>query len=465
MRSGVRSPLVPPGLVKEIILTKGNYKYNIKGEYMDQIISFIYEQFKWPNIILTIVGIITFYNFIFLIIGFIIKPKKFPETNNYKKYGILIAARNEELVIGQLIDSILNQDYPKDKIEIFVVADNCSDNTYKLAKSKGVKVYERNNLSKQRKGYALDFLLQNINKDYGIKSFDGYIVFDADNLLDKDFVKEINKAFVINKNAVRGYLNTKNFDTNFITSAYSIHFYRSVVAQHRPRQFLKLGTHINGTGILIASHLLKDGWKYHSLTEDAELTAHLTSKHIKVEICEQAIFFDEQPDKFKFVFRQRVRWEKGRMLVFFKYFFKMFGSIFRYFSFTSYDLLVSLIPWGLFSFIRYILVPIIIGVIFGSLGSLDFWHTFFMSFITLYIGLYFYDVFLATLVVIKERKNIHASLFQKIKGIITYPWFNIISMYIAFYALIHPKVKWKSITHTDIRTIEDVDDIKQKTKT
>ena len=432
---------------------------------MDQIINFILEQFQWPNIILTVVGIITFYNVIYLIVGFLVKPKVFKETNIYKNYAVLIAARNEELVIGQLIDSINEQNYPKEKIKVFVVADNCSDKTALISKSRGATVYERFDLSKQRKGYALDFLLENIEKDFKIKSFDGYIIFDADNLLDKNFVKEINKAFVQNKNAVRGYLNTKNFDTNFITSAYSIHFYRSVVAQHRPRQFFKLGTHINGTGVLISSEILKNGWKYHSLTEDAELTAHLTSVHIKVEICEQAIFFDEQPDKFKFVFRQRVRWEKGRMLVFFKHFFSMFWAIFKYFSFTAYDMLVTLIPWGLFSFFRYIVIPIIIGVIFGKLGMLSFWKNFFISFLSLYIGLYFYDVFLATLVVIKERKNIHTNLFQKVKAIVTYPWFNIISMYIAFYALIHPNVKWKEIKHSDQRSIKDIDRKKTESKT
>ncbi len=431
---------------------------------MEQIISFILEQFKWPNIILTVAGMITFYNFVYLIIGFIIKPKTFEETKILKKYAFLIPARNEELVIGQLIDSILAQNYPKEKIEIFIVADNCDDKTAEIAREKGVNVYERFDLSKQRKGYALDFLLENIDNDYKIDSFDGYVILDADNLLDENFIHEMNKAFVVNKNAVRGYLNSKNFDTNFITSAYSIHFYRSVVAQHRPRQFFKLGTHINGTGILIGSHLLKDGWKFHSLTEDAQLTAHLTSKHIKVEICEQAVFFDEQPDKFKFVFRQRVRWEKGRMLVFFGYFFKMFWAIFRYFSFTAYDMLATLIPWGLFSFARYIVIPIIVGIIMGNIGLIGFWNNFFLSFLSLYVGLYFYDVFLATLVVIKERKNIHTNFFQKIKAIVTYPWFNLIGMYIAFYALIHPNVKWKEINHSDLRTIDDIDKLKKPNK-
>ena len=148
---------------------------------MEQIISFILEQFKWPNIILTVAGMITFYNFVYLIIGFIIKPKTFEETKILKKYAFLIPARNEELVIGQLIDSILAQNYPKEKIEIFIVADNCDDKTAEIAREKGVNVYERFDLSKQRKGYALDFLLENIDNDYKIDSFDGYVILDADN--------------------------------------------------------------------------------------------------------------------------------------------------------------------------------------------------------------------------------------------------------------------------------------------
>ena len=93
----------------------------------------------------------------------------------------MICARNEEKVIGNLLDSIAGQDYPKDKLHVFVIADNCTDETAAIARAKGATVYERHDLSKARKGYALEFGFKRIKEDYGIENFEGYLFFDADN--------------------------------------------------------------------------------------------------------------------------------------------------------------------------------------------------------------------------------------------------------------------------------------------
>ena len=127
-----------------------------------------------------------FYQFVYVRVPFVKKPRPHKEEVIHN-IGILISARNEENVIGQLIDSINYQDYPKENIKIFVVADNCDvgDKTAALAKERGAIVYERQNKDKVGKGYALDFLLSNIETDYGLEVVDAFIVLDADNLLDK----------------------------------------------------------------------------------------------------------------------------------------------------------------------------------------------------------------------------------------------------------------------------------------
>lgn len=122
------------------------------------------------------------------------KSKKYEETDKEYSYGIVIAARNEEKVIGNLIDSIRKQTYNQDLIKIFVVSDNSTDNTASLCRSKGAIVYERFNKEQVSKGYALEFLFSNIQRDYGITSIDNYIIFDADNLLDKNYIYEMNKV-------------------------------------------------------------------------------------------------------------------------------------------------------------------------------------------------------------------------------------------------------------------------------
>ena len=82
-----------------------------------------------------VLAILTYYKTVYKWIGFFVKAKKFKPAPQTKKYGIVIAARNEELVIGNLIDSLHSQTYPRENFRVFVVADNCdvSDKTAEIA--------------------------------------------------------------------------------------------------------------------------------------------------------------------------------------------------------------------------------------------------------------------------------------------------------------------------------------------
>lgn len=111
------------------------------------------------------------------------------------RYAVLIAARNESAVIAQLLESIRQQDYPQDLLDIYVVADNCTDGTASIAREHGARVFERQNKMQVGKGYALAFLLEHIREDFPQERYDGYFVFDADNLLDPHYVTEMNKVF------------------------------------------------------------------------------------------------------------------------------------------------------------------------------------------------------------------------------------------------------------------------------
>ena len=134
------------------------------------------------------------YRTVYKICGFF-ATRKFPAAKKNHKYAVLVAARNEENVIGNLIDSIRNQNYPKELVDVFVVADNCEDHTAFLARKAGAVCYERSDQGHRTKGYALQFLVEKIREDYGIESYDGYFIFDADNLLEKDYISRMNDAF------------------------------------------------------------------------------------------------------------------------------------------------------------------------------------------------------------------------------------------------------------------------------
>ena len=111
------------------------------------------------DILLAIFGLLVVYICAYTVIG-IFATRKFKPTNNLHKYAILIAARNEEKVIGNLLDSIKRQDYPSEYLTVFVVADNCDDNTAGIAREKGAVCYERFDPDHRTKGFALQFLLR-----------------------------------------------------------------------------------------------------------------------------------------------------------------------------------------------------------------------------------------------------------------------------------------------------------------
>lgn len=277
------------------------------------------EIIKMFKAFLHILGRVTLYMYFFwsfyTLIGFFC-TRKFPKAKKQHKYAILIAARNEETVIGNLIDSIKNQDYPSELVTIFVSADNCTDNTAKIAREHGAICYERHDPDHRTKGYALEFLVDNIGRDYGIESFEAYFIFDADNLLKKDYITRMNEAFDSGEKIVTSYRNTKNFSDNWIAASYGIHWLRTIRHEHRARSVLNLATRIQGTGFMFASEIIKNGWHYVSFTEDRAFSADAVVNGYRISYCDAAEFYDEQPTSLRIALRQRIRWGKGHLQAF-----------------------------------------------------------------------------------------------------------------------------------------------------
>lgn len=118
------------------------------------------------------------------------KPLKIKKDH---KFMAIIPAHNEESVVANLVESLKNQEYPKELIDIYVIADNCTDNTAQVAKEAGAIVYERFDSTRKTKGYALQwFLKQKIEEN---ADYDAFFIFDADNIVDKNFTKNMNKNY------------------------------------------------------------------------------------------------------------------------------------------------------------------------------------------------------------------------------------------------------------------------------
>ena len=198
------------------------------------------------------------------------------QPSRLHRFAVIVSARNEEGVIGELLESLNRQNYPKELLDLYVVADNCTDDTAGAARRAGAFVYERFDQVHKGKGYAMDYLFRRL-KEEGKDCYDGYFVFDADNLVDANFVAEMNRTFDQGYDAVTCYRNSKNFAANWISAGYSIWFLREARFLNFPRTLLGTNCHVSGTGFLVAARVIEDngGWPFHLLTEDIQFSDRL----------------------------------------------------------------------------------------------------------------------------------------------------------------------------------------------
>ena len=282
-----------------------------------------------------IVFALTLYSIVLGIIGLFRKKEKKNYTPT-KKFACIVAAHNEEVVIANCVDSLKQLNYPRDMYDIFVIADNCTDNTADIARKHGARVFERFNKEKRGKGYALEWMFDKLFKmDEG---FDAITIFDADNVVDKNFLKEMNSKMLDGFKVVQGYLDSKNPNDSWITQSYSMAFWSQNRAFQLSRSNLGLSNQIGGTGFVIDIDILKKlGWGATCLTEDLEFTCKLVLHGEQVGWAHDAIIYDEKPLKLKQSWNQRKRWMQGFADVASRYFFKLLKKGIKERNFKTID--------------------------------------------------------------------------------------------------------------------------------
>lgn len=236
------------------------------------------------------------HQFFYIFIGILRKAPQYTAKEQHR-FAVVVSARNESSVIGNLISSIRTQKYPQELVDIFVIADNCTDNTAEVARNAGAIVYERFNKELVGKGYALDWLFKIIKTDHADKNYEAFIIFDADNVLDPNYIAEMNKVFDNGYRIITSYRNSKNYDSNWITAGYSLWFLREAKYLNNARMQLGTSCAISGTGFLVSAEVIEEngGWIHHLLTEDIEFTVDSVIKGEKIGYCQNAILYDEQP--------------------------------------------------------------------------------------------------------------------------------------------------------------------------
>ena len=407
--------------------------------------------FMTPLQILCLIGLIAtalislcfVYQVIYLFVPLLVKGKKTKQPAKQHRYAILIAARNEEQVLPHLLHSIALQDYPKELIHTYVVADNCTDATAQVAAAGGATVFCRTDSKHIGKGRALAFLLDQIKNAGQYGQYDAFLVFDADNVLDASYITNINRTCADGYQAFCGYRNAKNFGANWISAGHAMWYLHDCVQLNLSRYLLGISCSVTGTGFGFTRQLLdkRGGWRFFTLTEDIEFSVWCALKGIRIGYCNDAVLYDEQPENLTFSFRQRVRWVQGTIQISFRYFKRLVQGLKKggKYGYTCLEHL-TLTIWGyllcaLFGIVNTVLTILAFGVLPALWGFLIFTA-----------GAFVYTLISAALILITQRKRIRATTAQRWKALFAYPLY-IVSFLPIFFMAVFSEYNWPPIEH------------------
>lgn len=391
------------------------------------------------------------YQFVYLAIGLFAKPKKTEAAALRRRIAVLIAARNEEAVIGQLLDSVRAQNYPPELLDAYVVADNCTDATAVIARAHGAEVFARQDTRHVGKGYALQFLLDRIRER---RHYDAYLVLDADNILDPNFVREITAVHDQGYGVVTCYRNSKNYGDNWISAGYALWFLREARYLNGARMAAGASCAVSGTGFLFSDEVLRKcgGWHFFLLTEDIEFTIDNVVRDVKIGYARNAVLYDEQPTLFRQSWRQRMRWSKGYLQVFRKYASRLFSGI-AHGSFSCYDMTMNIMPAAVLtgtSIVVNVGAAIANATNGGSMAALG------LSVLQTVLSLYMTLFVLGVITTVTEWRSIRCTGGKKVLYAFTFPVFMLTYVPICIVSLF-AKVEWKPICHTRVMTLEQIE--------
>ena len=408
------------------------------------------ETIKLINAVLTALFFLCYaYQFVYVPAG-LPRQRHRDTPPSGRRYAVLISARNEEKVIGNLLASIRSQTYDPSLVEIFVVADNCTDGTARVAAAAGAHVFERFDLSRIGKGYALQYLLDRIDRS----PFDGFFVFDADNVLDEGYIAAMDQTFSEGYPIVTSYRNSKNYGDNWISAGYALWFLRESRYLNGARMRLGTSCAVSGTGFLFSRAVIEEtgGWNFFLLTEDIEFTVHHVCAGKKIGFCENAVLYDEQPVTFRQSWRQRLRWARGYLQVFRKYGAELLRGIFRG-SFGCFDMAMNIMPAAVLSVVGIAVngAALVLSLAHGAAAA-----TVLRSAAELLGSTYLTLFAIGAITTVTEWRHIYTSDLKKILYAFTFPLFMLTYIPISLTALFTRDVTWKPIEHSRAIALDQI---------
>jgi cellulose synthase/poly-beta-1,6-N-acetylglucosamine synthase-like glycosyltransferase len=242
----------------------------------------------------------------------ITRPRKMSLTLRNRRFAILVPAHNEAGVIERLLSSLAQLDYPREHFDVCVVADNCGDATASIARANGARVYERFDDSQRAKGFALQWLLQQLQVEG--RAYDAIVVVDADSVLAANFLRCMNARLEAGAEAIQAYYSVLNSGDSSIAGLR----YAALAAVHyvRPlgRARFGLSAGLKGNGMCFTASILERfAWRWFTLAEDVEFQLALVAQGIRVEFAPETWVKADMPVTLKQATSQNDRWERGRL--------------------------------------------------------------------------------------------------------------------------------------------------------
>lgn len=291
-------------------------------------------------IIQILTAIIAIYQFVMSFFGFVHHKVRITHAPE-KRFAILIPAHNEERVVGNLIDSLWSQHYPRELVDIHLIADNCTDHTVDVGLKHGAIVHERLDPEKKGKGFAIEWMIQRL-QSLG-QSPHAIIMFDADNLVHPDFLRIMNEKLCQGHKVIQGYLGVKNPFDSWVSISLAITYWYDNRMWQNARSNLGIPCALGGTGLCIDYTLLqKIGWAATGLTEDLEFGVRCVRSGVIPTWAHDAKVYDEKPTTFIASFWQRLRWQQGHFECAKQHMVSLFKECIRQRSFVKFDTAVYL---------------------------------------------------------------------------------------------------------------------------
>jgi cellulose synthase/poly-beta-1,6-N-acetylglucosamine synthase-like glycosyltransferase len=276
--------------------------------------------------ILFVLYIWAFYNIPILVIGtknLGVKSRKNEERSalgeKLPAVSIIVPVKDEERVVGRLLEALLRLNYPPEKMEIVIVDGGSIDETVRIC-TKYVRQYPG----------QVRLLPQPVSNgkpsalNYALKVVKGEIigVFDADNVPEPDVLVRTIKYFQDSSiAAVQGRTHSINEDQNLLTKLVSYEEEIAFETYLQGKDALNLFVPLIGSCYFIRRNVLREigGWDEKSLSEDVEISVRLALKGYKIRYASDIECWQESSASINQLISQRIRWFRGSMEVALRY--------------------------------------------------------------------------------------------------------------------------------------------------